>query len=247
VRRAVQVIAVSQCTRDDLVRVLGADVERITVVPEGIDPRFKPRPVDEVEAFRARHGLPQRFLLWVGLRRPHKNVARLVQAYARYRERAGGTAAALVLWGMPDRRDAEADEIIRSHRLEDVVRIPDRRLPDADMPLLYNAATAFVLPSLYEGFGLPPLEAAACGVPVLATSAGALPEVLGDAALFVVAEDTSQLAAGIERILTDAALRDALRERGLARAALYPWSCTARGVRAVYDRLPELGPSGRVA
>lgn len=233
VRRAARVVAVSECTRRDLERRLGVSERRSRVVAPGIDPRYQPIGQAEVRAFRARLGLPERYVLWVGLRRPHKNVERLVRAYARYRARA--TAAPdLVLWGRPDRRDAAADAAIGELGLRDAVRCIDRRVSDAEMPLLYNGAAAFVMPSLYEGFGLPPLEAAACGVPVLAARAGALPEVLGDAALFAEPHDTEALAVGLERVLEDVPLRAALRERGLERARGFPWAGTALAMRAVY-------------
>jgi alpha-1,3-rhamnosyl/mannosyltransferase len=234
VRRAVRVVAVSRCTADDLRTHLGVESERIDVVPPGIHPRYRPLPAAAIEDFRRRAALPERFILWVGLRRPHKNVERLVRAYGRYRANAAHPVPSLVLWGRPDERDRAVERAIDALELGRVVQSADRRISDDDMPLLYGAATAFVMPSLYEGFGLPPLEAAACGVPVLAARAGSLPEVLGDAASWFDPTDVDALAEGLARVVDDPALRATLRQRGMACAERYPWTATAQAMGAIY-------------
>jgi alpha-1,3-rhamnosyl/mannosyltransferase len=238
ISRAAALIAVSEATRLDLERRLDVDPERITVVAEGVASRFAPPSPEAVAAFRARHRLAAPFVLYVGLLRPHKNLVRLVAAFDRAREGLAGDLQ-LVLWGRRDRRYPEIERQIAARRLEARVRILDTRLPDDDMPLLYAAAHGFVLPSLHEGFGLPPLEAMACGTPVLAANAGALPEVLGDAALFVSPEDVAGLAHGLVRLVNDAALRDALRRRGLVRARGFTWSGAAQRTQAVYESVAQ--------
>jgi glycosyltransferase involved in cell wall biosynthesis len=236
VRRAAALIAVSETTRAELERRLEVEPRRITVIVEGVAARFAPPDPPAVAAFRARRGLTAPFVLCVGLLRPHKNVVRLVQAYDRARTRLGDDVH-LVLWGRRDRRYPEIEREIAARRLETRVHIVEERLSDADMPLLYAAARAFVLPSLHEGFGLPPLEAMACGTPVLAARAGALPEILGEAALLVAPEDVAALAGGLERVVRDGELRRDLRARGLERARLYTWSRAAHRTQELYERV----------
>lgn len=234
VRRARVVLADSACTRDDLVRRLGCDPDRIRVAYPGVGATFGPRAPDEVEAFRARHELAAKFVLYVGLRRPHKNLERLVRAWAAWQGRAPGPEQ-LVLWGRRDRRDEATERAIGALGIGGSVRSVEQRLVDEEMPLLYASAQAVVLPSLYEGFGLPALEAMACGVPVLAARAAALPEVVGDSALLADPLDVEALAAGLERITRDEALRTALARRGPGRARNFTWGRTAALARAAYE------------
>jgi alpha-1,3-rhamnosyl/mannosyltransferase len=224
VRRARHVIAVSSATAADLQRWLAVPKERVTVVPHGLEPRFAPQDAAAVTAFRAKHGLPAEFLLYFGLRRPHKNLERLVRAFALFKQRAPGPLG-LVLWGRGDTQDAA--------RTADV-QVRDTWLDAADVPLLYAAARGVVQPSLYEGFGLPPLEAMACGVPVLCSNGGALPEVVADAALVVDRLDVEAMASGLERLAHDQALRATLVARGHERARRFDWDAAARATRRVY-------------
>ena len=232
-RRAAHIVAVSHTAAADLCAALHLDPGRVSVTHNGVDARFVPPPRDAVEAFRIRLALPREFLLYVGLRRAHKNVPALVRAFLRARA-CGPSAVTLVLWGRGDERDRDTASALSA--AGDAVHVRDERLPAADMPLLYAAASALALPSRYEGFGLPALEAMACGVPVLSSNGGALPEVVADAAWVVPHDDEQAMAAGIVRVLHDRALREILVQRGLRRARVFTWSATAARTQAVYTR-----------
>ncbi|MBN1483211.1 MAG: glycosyltransferase family 4 protein [Chloroflexia bacterium] len=235
VRRARAVIAVSEFTGREVQRLLGVPGERIQVIYEGVDPDFCPRPPEEVAAFRERRGLPPRYLLYLGNLEPRKNLRRLVQAYARVATDAPLVLAGARGWGY-EALFAEVEALGLSER----VLFPGF-VPREELPLWYNGAVALVYPSRYEGFGLPPLEAMACGTPVLTSTASSLPEVVGEAGLQVSAEDVPALAAAMQRLLDRADLRAELRQRGLERARRFSWSNMARETAALYVRLLELG------
>ena len=191
------------------------------------------RPLDEaaVRAFRARYGLPDRFILYLGTLEPRKNVPRLLEAYARLRR--GGEAPMLVLAGPRGWRHAAIDARVAALGLGDAVRFLGY-VPASDLPLCYNAASVFVYPSLYEGLGLPPLEALACGTPVVASNASSLPEALGDAALLVDPRDPAALAGALAAALADEPLRGRLRAAGFAQARRFSWRRMAEQTLAVY-------------
>lgn len=231
-RRATAIIAISQATRRDLITLYGVPADNIHVVYEAPAPHFRPQPAAVVEAVRRRYGLPERYILTVGTIEPRKNLSRLLTAFARVREQ--GLADALVIVGQRGwlyegffRRLAESP-------VRDAVILPGF-VPDADLAAMYTGATVFALPSLYEGFGLPVLEAMACGAPVVAARAGALPEVGGDAALYVDPRDAEAIAEGLERCLRDAELRAEMRARGVQQAARFSWERTARETVQVYQ------------
>jgi glycosyltransferase involved in cell wall biosynthesis len=242
VQGATRVIADSACTRDDLQRLLALPAGRTAVIPLGVDARFQPLARAAVEDFRRRNGLPPRFVLYVGLRRPHKNLPRLVRAFAALQRRRPSDVA-LVLWGRPDERDRATEHAIATTGSEAHVLRTHAALADEEMPLLYNAAWGVVLPSLYEGFGLPAVEAMACGVPVLASRGGALPEVVGSAALLADPYDELALSAGLERLVHDESRRTELTARGVQRARAFDWQYTARRVREVYEAAGGAGGS----
>ena len=230
VRRADRLLAISEHTRQDLVALLGARPEQVTVTHCGVDPAFRPLDPGEVAAFRARHNLPERFILYLGTLEPRKNVLRLLDAYARLRRVA---APPLVLAGGRGWGHASIDARVAALGLHDVVTFLGY-VPAADLPLCYNAAAVFVYPSLYEGFGLPPLEALACGTPVVASNASSLPEVLGEAALLIDPRDPVTLAEALAVALADETLRARLRAAGLARARQFSWRRMAEATHAAY-------------
>lgn len=239
-RRAVAgarlVLGSSEATRRDLIELLQVPAERIRVVYLGCDAVFRPLPGDSARLHvRERYALDAPYLLHVGTLEPRKNLACLIGAYARLRA-ARGDAPLLLLVGERGWQYEALFRRVEALALREHVRFAER-VPTADLPALYGAATAFVYPSLYEGFGLPPLEAMACGTPVVCSNTAALPEVTGDAALLVDPHDESALAAAMQRVLDDAALRSSLRDRGLERARLFSWERCARETLAAYDEI----------
>ena len=243
-----RVIAISQATKADLVRHYGADPARITVVYHGLSPSFRPT---NDPAVLVRHGLqqpgeaaPRPYFFYVGTLQPRKNLARLLDAFASANQRLAASPDERPLLVLAGRRGWLAETIMQRATalgLRDRVRLLGY-VPDADLPALLSGALAFAFPSLYEGFGMPVLEAMACGTPVLTSTTSALPEVAGDAALLVDPTDTNALAAALARLATDAPLRTALRIRGLSRAAQFTWERCARETLAVlHASLPSTG------
>jgi glycosyltransferase involved in cell wall biosynthesis len=231
-RRAARVIAVSRATREEVLDRYRLPPERVVVVPEAAHPRFAPPPAPERARVRARHGLPGPYVLFVGLLEPKKNLGILLRAVARLRrrERFRGTTLAIAGaagWGLGDLAGEAA-----GLGVGDLVRLLGP-VPDQDLPALYAEALAFVFPSLWEGFGLPVLEAMASGTPVIATCRGAVPEVAGDAALLVEPE-VDPVADALDRLLGDPALRERLREAGCRRARTFSWERAAAETLAVY-------------
>lgn len=231
VRRARRIIAVSVHTAEETVRLLGVAREKVRVVYHGVDPIFRPLPPEDVAAFRASRGLPDRFVLFVGTLEPRKNLVRLIEAFARSRADAG---TVLVLAGARGWYDEEIFATVERLGLSARVRFPGY-VPNDELPFWYNAAYLFAYPSLYEGFGLPVLEAQACGTPVLTSSASALPEAAGDGALMVDPHNVEAIADGLHRLLTDETLRGVLRQRGLEHAARFSWPRTAADTVTVYQ------------
>ena len=246
VRAARRVIAISRATQHDLVTLFGVDPARIDVVYNGVDAAFSPAPAQEVEEFRARRGLPARYILHLGTLEPRKNLTRLVQAFARIKaqETASPDLKLVLAGGKGWFYDSLFAEVARLG-LEGEVLFPGY-VDDADLVWWYRAATAFAYPSLMEGFGLPVLEAMACGAPTVTSNASSLPEVAGDAALLVDPGDVDALAAALARILQEPALAAELRHRGLAQAARFSWQRTAQETAAVYRKALRQ-PGGGVA
>ncbi|MBI4572396.1 MAG: glycosyltransferase family 4 protein, partial [candidate division NC10 bacterium] len=218
-RRAAAVITDSAHSKADLLAVLGLASERVHVIPIGAGEEFRPGlPPEAVARAAGRYGISGPYLLTVGNFLPHKNLPRLVEAYERLPQ-ALRASVSLVLAGTAGGH-GPARPVDRAALARPGVILPGFIAPE-DLPALYAGATALVSPSLAEGFGLPVLEAMACGVPVLCARAGALPEVAGDAALYVDPSDVTSIATGLDRILEDDTLRRELSSRGLARARLF--------------------------
>ncbi len=224
------VVVISEKVKKDVAALYGIPPARIAVTHLAVDhASFRPRERAEIEAVRAKHGLPDRFILYAAASLPHKNHARLLAALKILKERGEGTK--LVLIGARDKgRETIAGSILAAGLGQDVVFTG--WLPFADIPLIYCASDALVFPSLNEGFGLPVIEAMACGVPVVCSSIEPLPEVAGDAACFVDAADPAAIADGIRAVLGDPQLRARLIARGFKRAAEFTWEKTARQTRS---------------
>jgi glycosyltransferase involved in cell wall biosynthesis len=231
-RRAGAIIAVSEATKRDLMRLYGVEESRITVVREAAAPQFTPPSPDHVERVRIRYGLPDRYVLRVGTIEPRKNLDRLLEVIQQLRK--GGEAIPLVIVGskgwLYQRFFRRLDELA----LGGLVHLPGY-IPDADLPAVYGGATLAAEPSLYEGFGLPVLEAMACGVPVVCSRTSSLPEVGGQAARYFDPSDVSSMAHEILTVWRDAVLRDAMRQAGLARAARFSWERAAQETMTVYE------------
>jgi glycosyltransferase involved in cell wall biosynthesis len=230
-RRAARILAVSEFTKQEIVRLLGVPPERIVVTYDACGEHFAPPNPAVLAAFRRRAGLPERFILFVSTLEPRKNVPLLLDAYARI---AASTDAPLIIGGgkgwLYEPIFAKAEAL----GLGDRVRFAGF-IDGADLPLWYAAATVFTLPSRYEGFGMPLLEAMACGTPVVTTTSSSLPEVVGDAGLTVPPTDADALGAALVRVLNDADLRADMRERGLRQAQRFSWRETAERTLAAYQ------------
>ena len=233
VARADHVIAVSQATRSDLIELYHTPPEKISVVYEGVGAEF--RPAADTTAVRARYGLGQApFVLAVGTLQPRKNYERLIRAFAS--AFPAPAEARLVIAGGRGWLYDSIFETVRAVGLAERVLFPGF-VPDLDLPALYTAARVLAYPSLYEGFGLPMLEAMACGTPVVASTAACLPEVAGGAALLVPPTDVEALAQALQRAFSDETERGALAARGRARAAQFRWEAAAQQVLGLYHRL----------
>jgi glycosyltransferase involved in cell wall biosynthesis len=242
-RRAAAVITVSEHARRDLVRVLGLPGEKVHVVQEAAPASF--RPVTDgarLAGLRRKYGLPEEFILYVGTLEPRKNLGRLVRALKRVREE--GRRHHLVMVGEVGWMMEGFAQEIEELGLEDVVHLTGF-VPTEDLPGLYSLATVFAFPSLYEGFGLPPLEAMACGTPVLTSNNSSLAEVCGEAAYLVEPQDEDALVEGLRRLLGDAELRLELARRGVERARSFSWERAAEETAAIYSQV--LGRSSGAA
>ncbi|MGH9932201.1 MAG: glycosyltransferase family 4 protein [Pyrinomonadaceae bacterium] len=236
-REASQVIALSEYARNDIINTYQVTPEKIIVIPLAAPAHFKPiRNEEELQRVRQAFGIDGEYILSVGAIQPRKNLGRLVAAYARLRRaKPEAKLPKLVLAGKCAWLYDETLRAIKELELSDSV-ILTGYVPESDLPALYSGALCFVYASYFEGFGLPPLEAMQCGVPVIVGDQTSLPEVVGDAGLLVDPFDVDALAAAIEKVISDSNLRARLSVQGLARAKLFNWRETARQTLAVYRK-----------
>jgi len=240
IRRADRIITISESSRRDIVRCAGIPESRIRVIPLGVDRSFRPvRDPRILKAAAIRYRLPEKYLFYTGGIETRKNIPALVSAFQKM-SAGGNTDCRLVIGGNVQDEKAFPGlvQCIRSARLEGRVQFTGF-IADADLPAVYSLAVAFVYPSLYEGFGFPPLEAMACGTPVICSNRSALPEITGKAGLPVDPEDTDQLVCSMSALLKDAGLRRRLSGLGLERAKLFDWDRTARLTLDVYHEFGE--------
>jgi glycosyltransferase involved in cell wall biosynthesis len=229
------VITVSESSRCDIERHLHYPASQIFNASEGADSRFQPASPNDEARIRAAYGLNTPYMLYVGSVEERKNLRRVLQAYAEL-DAQTRSRCRLVIVGPQKWKYEGIFKALQGLDLEREV-VFTGYVADADLPILYSAAEVFVYPSLYEGFGLPVLEAMSCGTPVITSTASSLPEVIGDAGLQVDPYDVSALTHAMQRVLSDADLRQQMRERGIARAAHFTWEQTAQHVLNVYRQL----------
>jgi alpha-1,3-rhamnosyl/mannosyltransferase len=229
-RTARQIMTLSESARQDLRRFFGTAADRVHVTPGAVDENFQPAARAAIDSLRDRYSLRTPYVLYVGINKPPKNLVRLVEAFARVAPRV---EHACVIAGAWDARYPEAQQRALELQIDQRVRFLGP-LADADLPALYSAADWFITASLYEGFGLPALEALACGTPVLCSNTSSLPEVVGDCGLLFDPTDVRSIAETLEQALADRALRERLRERGLQRAAQFTWDKTAALTLEIY-------------
>ena len=232
-RTARVVLAISEATKRDLIQRLGVPASKIVVTSLAADPCFVPQTAVSFHAMREKHALPENYVLYFGSNKPHKNLPRLVEAFSKSAFSIQHSAIHLVIAGSWNIRYGEAKRLAASNdRIHFIGPVSE-----ADLPALYGGATVFAFVSEYEGFGLPPLEAMACGTPVIASNTSSLPEVVGDAGLLVDPRDVNAIAAALDRVLGDVDLQLDLKQRGLDRAAQFSWARTAQQTLNVYQSI----------
>ena len=236
-RQASQVIALSEYARNDIVETYQVSPEKISVIPLSAGDHFRPiNDEGELQRIRQTYGIEGEYMLSVGAIQPRKNLGRLVAAYSHLRgAKREGKLPKLVLAGKCAWLYDETLRAIKELELSDSI-ILTGYVPESDLPALYSGALCFIYPSYFEGFGLPPLEAMQCGVPVIVGDRTSLPEVVGNAGILVDPFDVNALAAAIEKVISDSSLRAKLSTQGLARAKLFEWRETARQTLAVYRK-----------
>ena len=237
-RRATRVLTVSESSKRDIIRFFGTSPDKIDVIPNAFNERFSVEPKKEdVARVRERYQLQDAFVLYAGNVKPHKNLERLIEAFSLVRRRGLGNLK-LVLIGDEISKYAALRRAVHRHQLHPYVRFIGF-MPEETLAVMYRLAGVFVFPSLYEGFGLPPLEAMASGTPVVTSNVSALPEVAGDAALLVDPYDPVAIADAIHDVLTNDSLRSLLCKKGRQRASQFSWEASARRVREIYRQAEQ--------
>ena len=235
-KKAARIATVSEYSRQDLLDIYKLSPEKVVVTYNGVESSFTPQPSvpNEAAAVRKRFGVSRDFLLAVGSLQPRKNLVRLIRAYARLRSEREDFRPQLVIVGRKLWLASEIfDEVKRQRWADDVILTG--YVADEDLPALYRAARAFVYPSLFEGFGLPPLEAMASGTPVVTSDVSSIPEITGDAALLIDPNDERELANALIEIVNNDRLRAELREKGIAQAKKFTWRDAAEKTLRLYE------------
>lgn len=234
-RRADMIIAPSEATKREIEHYLHISPERIRVVYEAARPKMRPLPPEACESVLQKHGIQPPYLLYTGTIEPRKNLLKLIRAYSEI-VHATEHPPMLVLCGGRGWLDDEIYELVAELKLQRLVKFTGY-VDDEDLPALYSACEIFVYPSLYEGFGLPPLEAMACGAPVVTSDTSSLPEVVGEAGVLVNPHEVSALTQALMNLLNDKRQREHLRLAGLERAKIFSWERAAHETQAVYDQV----------
>jgi glycosyltransferase involved in cell wall biosynthesis len=235
-RKSRKVITDSYHTQRDIVKYLKIPETKVKVIYGGVNENY--RPVENERTLRKvkeRYKTSEKFIFYIGQWKPHKNILRLMRAFHKLKIKTG-IPHKLVIGGRKDPRYSEIPALARDLELEEDI-IFSGYIPEEDLPALYSAAELFVLPSLYEGFGLPLLEAMACGTPVVSSNASSLPEIARNAAIFVNPDSVEEIAQAIQEVLKDRKLREKLIQKGLKRARLFTWEKTGRETLRVYEEV----------
>ncbi len=231
-----RILTVSEASKNDILRFFNIDPQKITVIPNGIDRQFTVKPsAEEIAIVQERYQLKSPFLLYVGNVKPHKNLERLIDAFFQLRKDGLKTLTLLII-GDEITKYTTLRRTVHRYQLHKHVRFLGF-VPSDTLSILYRLADAFVFPSLYEGFGLPPLEAMASGAPVVTSNVSSLPEVVGNAARLVDPYDVASISEGIQTVLEDQVYREKLIENGIERAKFYWWERSAVKVKQIYDEL----------
>jgi len=232
-RLADALIAVSENTKKDAVRLLGIPGDKITAIPHGVGEEF--RPITDarlLENIRLKYSLPQDFILNVGVVEPRKNLTLLLKSYQRLRFH--GISFPLVVVGGLGWMYEDVFSLAESLGIKELVYFTGY-VPNHDLPIIYNLAKVFVYPSIYEGFGLPPLEAMACGTPVITTAVSSMPEHVGDAGILIPPQDEKALTNALQKLINDSTLQEELSNKGPERASQFTWKRTAQETIKVYQ------------
>ena len=231
-RAAKRVITISESSRQDVHTFFGVPLSQIDVVVPGVNGRYRPLPPEQITTFRQQHKLPDRFILHVGTLQPRKNISTLLDAFAKLDDKD----VCLVLAGGKGWLYDEIFAQIEALGLVDRVIFPGY-VADEDLPLWYSAAALFAFPSVYEGFGMPVVEAMACGTPVVASNASSIPEAVGDAGLLFNPQDAAELAERMRDVLNDSNLSATMRAKGLQHAKKFSWEEAGRETAVIYKQL----------
>ena len=234
VRRLDAILTDSQQSKKDIVTHLSVKKEKVFVIPCAANDRYRPLDKNDIQAALARYEINEPYILYVGSLEARKNLPRLLQAYAQLRQRLQKWK--LVIVGARKWKFSPIFETIQRLDLGSDIHFTGY-IEEQDLPALYNGADLFVFPSLYEGFGLPVLEAMACGTPVVTSNSSSLPEVAGDAAILVDPYKVEAIAEAMQRVLSDSALATAMRKKGLAQATKFTWARAAKETMAVYEQV----------
>ena len=234
--RSARILTVSEASKRDILRYFSVPESKISVIYNAIDERFHEEPpADDVMRVKERYQLHDPFVLYAGNIKPHKNLERLIEAFHVVR-RGDLEHVKLLIIGDEISKYASLRRTVHRYKLHKHVRFFGF-VPDATLAILYRLARVFVFPSLYEGFGLPPLEAMASGTPVITSNVSSLPEVVGDAAMLIDPYEAGAIAGAMRRVLSDDRLREDMRERGLARVREFSWERSVRRIREIYDEV----------
>jgi glycosyltransferase involved in cell wall biosynthesis len=233
-RKADRILTVSEASKRDILRFFNVAPEKVSVIYNAIDERFlQPADQTQMDRVRQRYQLDRPFVLYVGNIKPHKNVERLIAAFGQARSALQLDELKLLVIGDDLSRYPALRQTVHRHKLDKHVRFLGFQ-PAETLSSFYRLARAFVFPSLYEGFGLPPLEAMACGTPVVTSSVSSMPEVAGDAAVLVDPQNVEAIAEGIRRVMTDDALRGELVAKGHLRARQFSWAESVARIHRTY-------------